>query len=80
MNAIDAFAISMLAVVFAGFGVVAILFVNMARHAGKRDIQLEELMQEALEADPKSQAATPSKPAAPRDAWERDGDWWQKER
>ncbi len=82
MNTIDAFAISMLAVVLTGFGVVGLIFFNMARCARGHDPELEELMSEALKPEDE-EAKIQKKPAAtttpPRNEWERDTDWWRKD-
>lgn len=77
MNNIDVFAISMLAVAFTSMGMVAFLFFNMARNARMRDPELEDLMEEALAADSKPESPAGSRPPPPREAWERDGDWWR---
>jgi ABC-type lipoprotein release transport system permease subunit len=76
MNAIDAFAISMLAVIFTGFGVIALLFLSMARNGSRRDLELEKLMHDAVaENERQGQSLHPSRPA--REAWARDEDWWK---
>lgn len=78
MTAIDALALSMLAVLLASFGVVMMLFLNMARHASRRDPELEQLMEDAdrlLE----SREAPVGSMETPREPWERDGDWWRRE-
>lgn len=77
MTAIDAFALTMLAVIFLSFGVVGLLFFNMARSASRRDPEIEELMHEAIAGD--EDAVPPGPTASPHEAWEREGDWWKKE-
>ena len=78
MTAVDALAISMLAVVLLSFGVVALLFFQMARGAARHDPEIEELMREALAGDAKDAAPETAAPAK-REAWERESDWWRKE-
>ncbi len=78
MNAIDALAISMLAVLLAAFGVVALLFMSMARNASRRDLELERLMQEATAEN--DHAPSPAGAKEPRRAaWEREVDWWKSD-
>ena len=78
MTAVDALAISMLAVVLLSFGVVALLFFHMARGASRHDPEIEELMREALAGDAET---TPQHPPRqpPLEPWEREGDWWRKD-
>lgn len=79
MNPIDALAISMLAVICLSFGVVGLLFIKMARNASRHDPQVEELIHDALDEGKPPEPAAPAK-SPPLDAWEREGDWWKKER
>lgn len=77
MTAIDAFALTMLAVIFLSFGVVGLLFLSMARNASRRDPEIEKLMHQAIAGD--EDAGPPAPTASPGAAWEREGDWWKKE-
>lgn len=77
MNATDALALSMLAVIFTGFAVIALLFLCMARNAARRDLELERLMHDAAAGANRARGSR-SKSRA-RGAWERDGEWWKRE-
>jgi len=80
MTAVDALAISMLAVILLSFGVVALLFFSMARNASRRDPQIEELMRDALAGDGGKSDATPAPTSkSAREAWEREDDWWRRD-
>ena len=77
--AADAFAISMIGVIFLGMAVVAMMFLCMRRSAVRRDPKVEELLEE-LDASERDRPAPPprkSGKARPAQAWERDGDWWK---
>lgn len=76
MNAIDALAISMLTAVMTSFGVITLLFINMARSGAKRDPELEKLIQEASSdsANLARNHETQTDETAP---WERKPDWWK---
>jgi len=82
ITAADAFAISMIGVIFLGMAVVAMMFLCMRRSAMRRDPQVEALLEE-LDASERARPAPPSgkdgkaRPARPARTWERDGDWWK---
>jgi hypothetical protein len=82
LNAADGFALSMVLILTLGLGVVALLLGSIARHGKRRDHELEALLDELRreDADQGRQAAvsTSPEPTAPREPWERDGDWWKK--
>jgi len=74
----DAFALSMLAVISLGLGVVGMLLLCMAKHACCRDFEVENLIEEVTTmGKPKPAPATKSRPSN-REPWEKDGDWWKK--
>lgn len=78
MNPNDALAVTMLAVILTGFGVVAMLFLCMARNGARRDLELERLMYEAV-TEKNGNPLTARQRKTPRATWEREGDWWKRE-
>ncbi len=77
MSAIDAFALSMLTVVFLSFGMIGLLFLNMARRASRRDLELEQLIQEVATKSEDSTSIRPNNQST-EESWEREVDWWKK--
>lgn len=80
ITAADAFAISMIGVIFLGMAVVAMMFFCMRRSALRRDPQVDALLEE-LDASEREHPAPPPRKrgrrARPTQTWERDGDWWK---
>lgn len=80
VEASDAFAVMMLAVIGLAMGTVALLFFCMKRAAARRDPQvdalLDEVESEEREALRLARAEAPARDAAP---WEREGDWWKQD-
>jgi hypothetical protein len=70
----DAFAIVMLAVIALSFGTVLVLLVSMLRHSGRRDLQVEQLIEQTRR---EQQSPPPGRPPA-GDPWERHPDWWNQ--
>jgi hypothetical protein len=71
----DAFALVMLGVITLSFGTVFLLLVAMLRHSGRRDVEVDRLIEEAAREE-----ATDSPPVSgdePRDPWEKKPDWWR---
>ena len=71
----DAFAITMIVVMFSAFGVIALILVTILRNAAKRNREVEELIEESGKERSKEKTAA----ARAREPWEKDGDWWKKE-
>jgi hypothetical protein len=82
MNAADALAVSMLAVIFIALGMVGLLVFQMSRGNPRRNADVECLIEEALAEDdaplhedfPDAATAGGSKEPEP---WERGADWWK---
>ncbi len=87
-SAADAFALAMLCMMFLSMGVIALLFFTIGRSAGKRNAQVDELIDEVTNdaKDTKAPQATKDAgeepAAAPGKAvleeWEKEPDWWKK--
>ena len=75
-SAADGFVIAMLAMIFMSMGVVALLFVCMRRNAARRDLEVDDLLDEVEETEKRGKQPAPEAP--PAEPWERDGDWWKK--
>jgi len=76
-TASDAFALSMLAVIFLGLGVVGMLLLCMAKHACRRNLEVENLIEEVT-TQQKPKPTPVSKSRQPkREPWEKDSDWWK---
>jgi hypothetical protein len=71
----DAFAIAMIVVMFCGLGVIAMIVVTIFRNAGRRNSDVDELIDEVTRKPPLKEK-TPAVVA--REPWEKDGDWWKK--
>jgi hypothetical protein len=79
VTASDVFAFAMIAVIGASFGVILVLFLSMKRHAGRRDDQVDELLQEVHLKE--RELAHPSPKAEPiAQPWEKQADWWKDEK
>ncbi len=80
VTAVDAMALTMLGVMFLGFGVISLIFLNIRRHATRRDAELEALLEEVeAEAEkPQEEKPAPVPETPPREPWERETDWWKK--
>lgn len=76
MTAADGFALAMIAVILAGFGVLLVLFLSMRRHAGRRDPEVDELLREVALME-KAAGGRPAGATESRQAWERRADWWK---
>ena len=72
MSAADALAVSMLVMLTLAFVTLLTIFYSLKKNAGKTD-EIEELMAEIDEPE-----KAPSRKPAPRQAWEKDADWWKK--
>lgn len=70
----DAFAIAMIIVMVCGMGILALLAFTIFRNAAKRNREVEDLIDEVSDDDPKVKTPAGKNP----EAWERDGDWWKK--
>jgi hypothetical protein len=79
VEASDAFAIMMLAVIGLAMGTVALLFYCMKRAAALRDPHVDALLDEIENEERESlrltRAEAPCRDQAP---WEREGDWWKQ--
>ena len=75
-SAADGFVIAMLVMMALSLGVVALLFFCMRRNAGRRDHQVDELLEEMEETESKQKQAALGDVPKPQ-PWERDGDWWK---
>ncbi len=76
INAVDAFALSMLGVIGLAFGTITMLFVCMRRAASRRDPHVDALLEEVeRETLRQGQAGAGGHK---REPWERGSDWWRK--
>lgn len=82
MNAADALALSMLAVVLTAFGVLGLLLFQMCRHGARRDPHVEQLIEESINDEPPNPNPSRDPQATPPNLlpqpWERQPDWWKK--
>jgi len=70
----DAFALTMIVVLFSAFAVVALILFTIFRNAARRNREVEELIEDTTREDGGKKA--PVVPAG--EPWEKDGDWWKK--
>ncbi|WP_411826099.1 hypothetical protein [Luteolibacter sp. AS25] len=76
----DGLAIAMLATVLTSFGVIALLLGCMLRSSGKRNGEVDQLLEEMENEEKDGRAIKASfQRGEPREEWERDEDWWRKE-
>jgi hypothetical protein len=74
----DAFALAMLGVIFLGLGVVGMLLLCMAKHACRRDFEVENLIEEVTAMEKTNRAPVTKSHLPNQEPWEKDGDWWRK--
>jgi hypothetical protein len=79
----DGFALAMLGILVMSFGIVALLIVGIYRNGRRRESEVEQLIEE-LRRNEEAEKAARHRPApptgeeTPREAWEKEADWWRK--
>ena len=76
MTDADGFALAMLAMLVLSLGFLLGILIVILRNGAKRDRDVEDLIEEVTRQEPKE---TPAGESPPRQAWERDADWWRKD-
>jgi len=77
VSAVDGFAMAMVVILTLGLGVVALLVVSISRNGKRRDHAVEQLIDELRRDEAAEKQPAPSAAPEPREAWEKDGDWWK---
>jgi len=79
----DGFAISMLAILVLSLGTVLLILVAMLRHGGRRDAEVERLLDEVRREEEEEEDNEPAATAdheepENREPWEKESDWWKQ--
>ena len=83
ISSVDGFALAMVAILGVSFGVVFLLLLSILRHGGRRNREVEDLLDEVEResrppAAPRQPAGDPAE-GAKREPWEKDADWWKRD-
>ncbi len=79
LTEVDALALSMLGMIVITFGILLSLVVCMIRSASKRDEGVDQLLEDVGEEEARG-AKLKAGVVEKREEWERDGDWWKREK
>jgi hypothetical protein len=82
LTSADGFVIAMITILAASFGVVFLILLSIVRHGGRRDREVERLIdeveREARPPQPPRQPAGDSPAAESPEPWEKEPDWWKR--